>query len=124
MTRCNALSIELIKLTGEQAVARYGVSGHHIGHPHLLNASNLKFVRSQGHLSQCRSCVMEEMFLQFICSENRVNDWINHWKRQRLVWWRRLANTRSNYSLYEEQVDLEPGLTSQTSVQVRLPSTN
>ena len=67
---------------------------------------------------------MEEMFLQFICSENRANDWINHWKRQRLVWWRRFANTRSNYSLYEEQVDLEPGLTSQTSVQVRLPSTN
>lgn len=68
-----------------------------------------------------RSCVMEEMFLQFICAENRVNDWINHWKRQRLVWWRRFANTRSNYSLYEEQVDLEAGLTSQTTVQYAFP---
>ena len=123
MTGRNALSIELIKLTGEQAIVSYDVSGNRIGHPLLLKASNLKFVPSHWYLSQCRSCVMEEMFLQFICSENRVNDWINHWKRQRLVWWRRFANTRSNYSLYEEQVDLEPGLTSQTSVQVRLPST-
>ena len=28
-----ALSIELIKLTGEQAIVSYVVSGHRIGHP-------------------------------------------------------------------------------------------
>ena len=33
MTGCNALSIELIKLTGEQAIVSYVVSGHRIGHP-------------------------------------------------------------------------------------------
>ena len=66
-----------------------------------------------------RSCEKEVLTLQFFCAENRVNDWLNHWKRQRLVWWKRFANVRSNYSLYEEQSDLEPGLNSQAFVQVR-----
>lgn len=65
-----------------------------------------------------RSCEKEVLTLQFFCDENRVNDWLNHWKRQRLVWWKRFANIRSNYSLYEEQSDLEPGLNSQAFVQV------
>lgn len=58
------------------------------------------------------------MTLQFFCAENRVKDWTNHWKRQRLVWWRRFTNVRSNYSLYEEQADLESGLNSQAVIQV------
>ena len=66
-----------------------------------------------------RSCEKEILTLQFFCAENRVNDWLNHWKRQRLVWWKRFANVRSNYSLYEEQSDLEPDLNSQAFVQVR-----
>lgn len=65
-----------------------------------------------------RSCEKEVLTLQFFCDENRVNDWLNHWKRQRLVWWKRFANIRSNYSLYEEQSDFEPGLNSQAFVQV------
>lgn len=58
------------------------------------------------------------MSLQFFCAENRVNDWINYWKRQRLVWWRKFANVRSNFSLYEEQSNLEAGVDSQTFLQV------
>ena len=65
-----------------------------------------------------RSHEREVMALEFFCGENRVNDWTNHWKRQRLVWWRKFANVRSNYSLYEEQADLEPGLHNQTFIQV------
>ena len=34
MTGWNALSIELIKLTGEQAIVSHVVSGHRIGHPY------------------------------------------------------------------------------------------
>ena len=59
------------------------------------------------------------MSLEFVCAENRVNDWTNHWKRQRLVWWRKFANVRSNYSIYEEQADLEPGLHNQALIQVK-----
>jgi len=68
-----------------------------------------------------RSCEKEIMTLQFFCAENRVNDWLNHWKRQRLVWWRRFANVRSNYSLHEEQSDLDPGVDSQTFIQYAFP---
>ena len=59
------------------------------------------------------------MTLQYFCAENKVNDWVNHWKRQRLVWWRKFANVRSNFSLNEEQTDLEPGVNSQTTIQVK-----
>lgn len=69
-------------------------------------------------ISVNRSCEKEVMGLQFFCAENSVNDWINFWKRQRLVWWRKFANVRSNFSLYEEQSNLEPGVNSQTFVQV------
>ena len=65
-----------------------------------------------------RSCEKEVITLQFFCTENRVNDWLNHWKRQRLVWWRRIANVRSNYSLHEEQSDLGSGVDNQTFIQV------
>ena len=58
------------------------------------------------------------MTLQYFCAENKVNDWTNHWKRQRLVWWRKFANVRSNFSLNEDQTDLEPGVNNQTSIQV------
>ena len=58
------------------------------------------------------------MTLQYFCAENKVNDWTNHWKRQRLVWWRKFANVRSNFSLNEDQTDLEPGVHNQTSIQV------
>lgn len=69
-----------------------------------------------------RSCEKEVMNLQFFCAENRLNDWLNHWKRQRLVWWRKFANVRSNYRPYEEQLSsLEPGLNSQTFVQYAFP---
>ncbi|XP_029213622.2 glycine--tRNA ligase-like isoform X2 [Acropora millepora] len=68
-----------------------------------------------------RSCEKEVMGLQFFCAENRVSDWINFWKRQRLVWWRKFANVRSNFSLYEEQSNLEPGVNSQTFVQYAFP---
>lgn len=67
-----------------------------------------------------RSCEREVVTLEFFCAENRVTDWTNHWKRQRLVWWRKFANVRSNYSLYEEQVDLEPGLQNRTFIQVHV----
>ena len=67
-----------------------------------------------------RSCEKEVMSLQFFCLENRVNDWVNYWKRQRLVWWRKFANIRSNYSLSEDQSNLEPGVNSRTFIQVRL----
>lgn len=59
------------------------------------------------------------MTLQYFCAENKVNDWTNHWKRQRLVWWRKLANVRSNFSLNEEQTGLEPGVNNQINIQVR-----
>lgn len=68
-----------------------------------------------------RSCEKEVMGLQFFCAENRVSDWINFWKRQRLVWWRKFANVRSNFSLYEEQSNLEPGVNSQTFIQYAFP---
>ena len=58
------------------------------------------------------------MSLEFFCAENRVKDWTNHWKRQRLVWWRKFANIRSNYSLYEEQIELESGPYSKTFIKV------
>lgn len=58
------------------------------------------------------------MSLEFFCAENRVKDWTNHWKRQRLVWWRKFANIRSNYSLYEEQIELESGSYSKTFIKV------
>ena len=59
------------------------------------------------------------MTLQYFCAENKVNDWTNHWKRQRLVWWRKFANVRSNFSLNEEQTGLEPGVNNQINIQVR-----
>lgn len=65
-----------------------------------------------------RSCEKEVMTLEFFCAENRVTDWTNHWKRQRLVWWRKFANVRSNFSVYDKQADLEPGLHNQTFIQV------
>ena len=45
MTGRNALSIELIKLTGEQAIVSYVVSGHRIGHPLLLRWLDSVFFR-------------------------------------------------------------------------------
>ena len=69
-----------------------------------------------------RSCDREVMTLQYFCAENKVNDWTNHWKRRRLVWWRKFANVRSNFSLNEEQADLEPGVSHQTIIQVRYAS--
>lgn len=59
------------------------------------------------------------MTLQYFCAENKVNDWTNHWKRQRLVWWRKFANVRSNFSLNEEQTGLEPGVNNQINIEVR-----
>jgi len=59
------------------------------------------------------------MTLQYFCAESKVNDWTNHWKRQRLVWWRKFANVRSNFSLHEEQIGLEPGVNNQINIQVR-----
>ncbi|KAL9988566.1 hypothetical protein ACROYT_G003024 [Oculina patagonica] len=68
-----------------------------------------------------RSCEKEVMTLEFFCAENRVTDWTNHWKRQRLVWWRKFANVRSNFSVYDKQADLEPGLHNQTFIQYSFP---
>lgn len=68
-----------------------------------------------------RSHEREIMSLEFFCAENRVKDWTNHWKRQRLVWWRKFANIRSNYSLFEEQTELETGPYSKTLVKFMFP---
>jgi len=61
------------------------------------------------------------MTLQYFCAENKVNDWTNHWKRQRLVWWRKFANVRSNFSLNEEQTGLEPGVNNQINIEYTFP---
>lgn len=86
-------------------------------------ASNKKYInwkpRSENYL--LRSCEKEVMSLQFFCLENRVNDWLNYWKRQRLVWWRKFANIRSNYSLSEDHSNLEPGVNSRTFIQYAFP---
>lgn len=68
-----------------------------------------------------RSFEREIMSIEFFCAENRVKDWTNHWKRQRLVWWRKFANIRSNYSLYEEQIELESGPYSKTFIKYMFP---
>ena len=71
------------------------------------------------HIFLNRSCKGEVMSLQFFCAENRTNDWTNFWRRQRLVWWRKFANTPSNYTIQESQSDIKPGVNSYTLLEVR-----
>ena len=51
----------------------------------------------------CRSPGEQEvMSLQFLCDEGKSGQWLNHWRRQRLIWWRKFAHNPSNFSLVDE----------------------
>jgi hypothetical protein len=41
--------------------------------------------------------------LQFYFEAKTAKYWLNYWRRQRLVWWRKFANVPSNFTSYDVQ---------------------
>ncbi len=52
-----------------------------------------------------RSCEFEQMEMEFFCEPGTQQEWLEYWKKERMSWYRRFANSPDDFRLREHDQD-------------------
>lgn len=52
-----------------------------------------------------RSCEFEQMEMEFFCEPGTDDEWMEYWKDERMMWWKRYANDPSKFRLRTHEPD-------------------